>query len=737
MSQSSSSALDGYREYWYEGDVTLPYKCTEWKFWVNVSARNTQVNLSGGGDNVFHVEATLNNLLAQGNSSPSFTVKAIPFVCVNVQTAMNNGAFDLNGDLLTYEMIQPMKVNTPGGNPSTAQEEQCSNTISTIAFNTATPVYNTTTNPFACNNTFVINSTTGQMSFKPALAGKFTITMLVKEFRNGVQIGSIMRDVQLNALSNCSMVSPPAIALDTNALGTSLVNGVIRNCGNLPINFCFNVQTNTPGAVLVPYDNHTSVIPTGNITYTGALTNSIQGCISWTPGSNDTGLRNIIITIKDSTCLPPGLLNTYQFPISIYVSPATNIFKDTAICAGASVQLFASGGTAFTWSVLPGGSPLTSLSCTGCDNPIATPVITTNYVVSSNLSASVCNKNKDTVTVTVLPMPPTPTASSNSPVCEGDTIKFVSNATGAASYSWTGPGYTSSQQNPVIVNAQAANAGVYHVVGKNGSCSSAQVDVTVVVTPKPATPVVTSNSPLCSGDTLKLTSSSTGATTFIWTGPSGYTSNQQNPVVANAQTTAAGIYHIIGKNGNCSSPQTDITVNVLPSPATPTVTTPVRYCPNKDAEMLIANALAGHTLKWYDPTHNSVPPTPKPVITTEGVFYWYVSQTNGTCESAKDSIAVIVTVDECKEDIKVHNVITPNGDGKNDKWVIVNLEIYPNNTVQLFNKLGDKIFEQSHYMNDWEGGNIPSGMYYYVIDLGTKNRVTGKTSYTGYLMIKR
>jgi gliding motility-associated-like protein len=85
----------------------------------------------------------------------------------------------------------------------------------------------------------------------------------------------------------------------------------------------------------------------------------------------------------------------------------------------------------------------------------------------------------------------------------------------------------------------------------------------------------------------------------------------------------------------------------------------------------------------------------------------------------------------------VHNVITPNGDGKNDLWVIDNVDLYPNNTVQLFNKLGDKIFEQSHYRNDWDGGNIPSGMYYYVINLATQNRVTGKTSYTGYLMIKR
>jgi hypothetical protein len=477
---SGSSALPGYKEWWYEGDITLPYQCSEWKFWVNVSARNNQVNLPGGS-NVLHVEATLNNLAAQGNTSPDFTVVPVPYVCTNVPTSFNYGAFDANGDLLTYEMIQPMGVVTPGGNPSSAQEEDCANAINNTAFGTASPPYNITTNPLACNNTFVINPTTGQLTFTPNQSGKFTIALKVKEFRNGILIGSVIRDVQVVALANCSMVAPPAIALDTNALGSSLVNGVIKDCGNAPINFCFDVHTNTPGAVLVPYDNHTSVIPSGNITYTGALTNSIHACLTWTPGNNDTGLRNIIITIKDSTCLPPGILNVYQFPISIYVSPATNIFKDTSICAGASVPLIASGGTAFTWSVLPGGSPLSSLSCTGCTSPVATPTVTTSYVVTSNLAASVCNKNKDTATVTVLPMPPTPTASSNSPVCAGDTIKLTSSAAGAGSYSWTGPAYTSGQQNPMILNAQAANAGVYHVTAKNGSCSSAQVDVTVVV----------------------------------------------------------------------------------------------------------------------------------------------------------------------------------------------------------------------------------------------------------------
>jgi gliding motility-associated-like protein len=164
---------------------------------------------------------------------------------------------------------------------------------------------------------------------------------------------------------------------------------------------------------------------------------------------------------------------------------------------------------------------------------------------------------------------------------------------------------------------------------------------------------------------------------------------------------------------------------------------PVEYCRNGDAKPLIASSDSISTLKWYDPTMTNVPPVPTPSTATGGTFYWYVSQMYKTCESAKDTIAVIVSQDECNYDVKMHNVITPNGDGKNDKWIVENLELYPNTTVQIFDKLGDKVFESTNYQNNWEGDALPSGMYYYLVKLSTPNRVDGKTNYTGYLMIKR
>jgi len=74
-------------------------------------------------------------------------------------------------------------------------------------------------------------------------------------------------------------------------------------------------------------------------------------------------------------------------------------------------------------------------------------------------------------------------ASSNSPVCVGSTLNLYESGGTATSWSWTGPnGFTSSLQNPVILNATTANSGVYTVVISNGACTSSS---TVIVSAEP------------------------------------------------------------------------------------------------------------------------------------------------------------------------------------------------------------------------------------------------------------
>ncbi|KJS06830.1 MAG: hypothetical protein VR77_03160, partial [Flavobacteriales bacterium BRH_c54] len=79
---------------------------------------------------------------------------------------------------------------------------------------------------------------------------------------------------------------------------------------------------------------------------------------------------------------------------NLIVSPSLSIIasNDTIIEACGSVQLNVNGGVSYLWS------PSIGLSCTSCPNPIASPIITTSYVVSSTTNG--CSDN-DTVIVVV------------------------------------------------------------------------------------------------------------------------------------------------------------------------------------------------------------------------------------------------------------------------------------------------------------------------------------------------
>nr|WP_292961759.1 gliding motility-associated C-terminal domain-containing protein [Muricauda sp. UBA7809] len=88
--------------------------------------------------------------------------------------------------------------------------------------------------------------------------------------------------------------------------------------------------------------------------------------------------------------------------------------------------------------------------------------------------------------------------------------------------------------------------------------------------------------------------------------------------------------------------------------------------------------------------------------------------------------------------------LSPNGDGINDFWVIDNLEESPNNSVRIFNRYGQKVFEQINYTNEFngiantgtmitnQGAGLPEGVYFYLITLDDL-----ELEYTGFLFLDR
>ena len=68
----------------------------------------------------------------------------------------------------------------------------------------------------------------------------------------------------------------------------------------------------------------------------------------------------------------------------------------------------------------------------------------------------------------------------------------------------------------------------------------------------------------------------------------------------------------------------------------------------------------------------------------------------------------------------VNDVLTPNGDGINDTWIILNAERFTNALVQVYNRWGNEVYSTKGYNNDWDGSfkgdTLPTGSYYYHID---------------------
>ncbi|MFK7980951.1 MAG: gliding motility-associated C-terminal domain-containing protein, partial [Saprospiraceae bacterium] len=69
----------------------------------------------------------------------------------------------------------------------------------------------------------------------------------------------------------------------------------------------------------------------------------------------------------------------------------------------------------------------------------------------------------------------------------------------------------------------------------------------------------------------------------------------------------------------------------------------------------------------------------------------------------------------------IPNILTPNGNGKNDALIIPCTQQFPNNELNIFNRWGDKVYETRKYQNDWAGthkGNpLPAGTYFYMLQL--------------------
>ncbi len=157
-----------------------------------------------------------------------------------------------------------------------------------------------------------------------------------------------------------------------------------------------------------------------------------------------------------------------------------------------------------------------------------------------------------------------------------------------------------------------------------------------------------------------------------------------------------------------------------------------------------AGFIPGQVRVIQPPTHGAAKPNTDGTITYQpserkpghDLFIYEACDRIGLCDSA------VVTIDIYESQIILPEGLSPNGDGKNDFFVIKGLQNYKNSQLYVYTRAGQLVYQSKDYQNDWNGRTIqstltnlelvPTGTYYYILKLGDTNRTIKGFVYVGY-----
>lgn len=656
---SPGSKIPGYREWWYTATWNIPARCNAWRFGISIGSRNPSWNFAGALQ--FYIETTFNNSstyqgpsggIQRGNSSPYFSIKPIPYTCINQPYTYNNGAVDPDGDSLVSEVINPMN-NT-----------QCSAPHSNIFLAPQgaplAPPLTIPNNPIQTGNTFNIDPQTGQMSFTPlgpisitgptAVPRGHTLTIRTLEYKNGVLVGSIMRDIQVQVIE-CTTATPTVNVNPPTVTGAVWNNTLkrIEACVDQQYTFCFKATSPDTNAILKVEDNSAIIAPGSNVVYTNQLTDTVTGCFTWHPGFNDTGLKILAVTVKDSTCEPPGILLSQTFTIPMYIWPATRALKDTSICPLDSVSLLAIGGGNFQWSVVPGGSPITSLSCINCPDPKVRPALNTQYVVTSTINPH-CKHIKDTVNIGVRPTPvidagPDTTTCINSSLQLN--VSVVQQPGLTYKIKWTPSIYLSSDTlfNPVVTPKKDTT---YYITVTSSDVNACKAYDTLRIRVLQGYNLLNNDTSICDGQSVQVNFNGDTRYNFLWTPPSGVSNpNTYDPVITPTGPVDTIKYTLTASYPGCSDSTREFSIYVQPNP-TVTVLTPDANLCYGDTLHIAGTATPNfpYTYSWTPGSTIADPNSPSTVFTAYNTSTLvFKAMTSAGCVDSDDVVVTVNPVD--------------------------------------------------------------------------------------------
>ena len=493
-----ASTIPGIQEYQYSGIITFPMQCADWVISWSYCCRNCDITtmlvaspcLEGTNPGMY-IAATLDNLNLSCNSSPRFTNIPVAFLCVGQNFTYNHGVIDPDGDSLVYSLVNPLI-----------------NATDSIPF---LPGYSAT-NPITSSPAFAINSATGDLTLTPTQIEVGVVSVLVEEYRNGVLIGSVVRDMEIYVRA-CSNNLPTASGINGGASrDTSVCPGT---------NLCFNILSNDIDPNQIVTMSWNQGITGATFTVSGFPFPTGQFC--WTPSPADVRPTpyTFTVTVTDDACPNVGF-QTYSFQVFVnsplYTATGTDISCNGAN-DGVATVVPGSGSLTYVWS--PGGQTTASISGLAA----GTYTVTITDTVTGCVGQSTVTINDPAVLTVATATTNPPCAGSNS----GIAVATPAGGTPGFTYSWN--------TVPPTLNDTATGLapGTYIVTVTDSRNCTATANATI----NPSAPAV--NVSTVSVTDLQCNGDANGTATVAASGGTPSYTYSWNTVPPQSGTTATGL----------------------------------------------------------------------------------------------------------------------------------------------------------------------------------------------------
>jgi gliding motility-associated-like protein len=272
---------------------------------------------------------------------------------------------------------------------------------------------------------------------------------------------------------------------------------------------------------------------------------------------------------------------------------------------------------------------------------------------------------------------------------------------------------------------------IYIVSASTSSCSTIEnytINASTLTAPSAGT---NGSVDLCSNDSPVNLFSSLGGTPA--TGGNWTPALTSGTGVFAPASDAAGTYtYTVSNICGSSSATVDVTVTTVDAQFSGTPTQGAA-----PLEVTFTNTSTGATsYAWtFGDGNTSTAQSPINTYTAVGTYTVTLIASDGTCTDQATATVVV------EGELIIPNAFSPDGDTYSQYWFITGLSAYPNNSVKIYNRWGDKVFEAAPYNNDWDGEcnndalqffgqQVVDGTYFYFLDLGN-----GET-FNGYVVKK-